>query len=150
MVHGLKKQGYMVAQAGNGEEGLQLMQSQMFNMVLSDIMMPVMDGLECAKRLREWEHQQGAKRTPQFICALSANTDAADIAKVSLSCAPLPYPVPLVLCMLVVARERSVSLVPVSTHACSLPSAHMHTRPERAAHLGCLPCRLGAMLALRL
>ena len=67
---------------GNGDEGLGLMQQRRFDLVLSDIMMPVMDGVECAKRLREWEAAQGPERERQFICALSANTDAADVAKV--------------------------------------------------------------------
>ena len=79
MVHGLKKKGYNVQQAGNGEEGLHLMRSRLFHMVLSDIMMPFMDGLECVKRLREWEKETG--RTPQYICALSANSAPVDVDK---------------------------------------------------------------------
>ena len=79
MVYGLKKKGYNVEQAGNGEEGLRLMQGRLFHMVLSDIMMPFMDGLECVKRLREWEKETA--RTPQYICALSANSAPVDIDK---------------------------------------------------------------------
>jgi signal transduction histidine kinase/CheY-like chemotaxis protein len=82
MVHGLKRQGYIVHQAGNGEEGLNLMKSRLYHMVLSDIMMPEMDGLECVRRLREWEKLiGGARPQSQYICALSANTSAADVAK---------------------------------------------------------------------
>uniref|UniRef100_A0A7S0I271 Uncharacterized protein n=1 Tax=Hanusia phi TaxID=3032 RepID=A0A7S0I271_9CRYP len=79
MVHGLKRKGYVVHQAGNGEEGLEQMQSRMFHMVLCDIMMPVMDGVECVKRLRAWESTQ--TRKSQYICALSANTDPSDVNK---------------------------------------------------------------------
>lgn len=81
MVHGLKKRGFVIHQAGNGAEGLEMMQKRTYNMVLSDIMMPVMDGLECTQRLRSWEAGQGAARPKQFVCALSANTGEIDVTK---------------------------------------------------------------------
>lgn len=95
MVHGLKKRGFIVHQAGNGAEGLEMMKSRLYDMVLSDIMMPVMDGLECAKRLRAWEAEQGAARPKQFVCALSANTGPADVEKVKAAgiCDFYPKPV---------------------------------------------------------
>lgn len=82
MVHGLKKRGYVVHQAGNGADGLEMMKARTFDMVLSDIMMPVMDGIECAKRLRAWEAQEGSARPKQFVCALSANSGPSDVEKV--------------------------------------------------------------------
>jgi len=73
MRRGLTKLGYQVEEASNGEEGLLKMQTRLYNMVLSDIMMPVMDGIECARRLRQWERETSRRR--QHICALSANID---------------------------------------------------------------------------
>jgi CheY-like chemotaxis protein len=55
MTRALEKKGYIVVQAPNGAEGLELLKKRRYNMVLCDIMMPVMDGLECMKRLRLWE-----------------------------------------------------------------------------------------------
>ena len=55
MTRGLEKKGFVVEQAANGAEGLEALKSRRFNMVLCDIMMPVMDGLECMKRFRLWE-----------------------------------------------------------------------------------------------
>jgi CheY-like chemotaxis protein len=55
MTRALEKKGYMVVQAPNGAEGLELLKKRRYNMVLCDIMMPVMDGLECMKRFRLWE-----------------------------------------------------------------------------------------------
>jgi len=82
MTKGLEKQGYTVVQAGNGVEGLEKLQEQRFNMVLCDIMMPVMDGVECTRRFRQWEKQQSSRSGgAQYICALSANTEASDVAK---------------------------------------------------------------------
>ena len=79
MLHGLRKLGYEVDEAGNGEEGFLKMQARLYNMVLSDIMMPVMDGFECARRLREWE--TASERPRQYICALSANFDETHLEK---------------------------------------------------------------------
>lgn len=48
----LKSAGYDVLTAGNGKEALQLLQENKVDIVVSDIHMPVMDGLELAKRVR--------------------------------------------------------------------------------------------------
>ena len=41
MGHGLRKKGFIVTEACNGEEGLNMMQAECYHMVLSDVMMPV-------------------------------------------------------------------------------------------------------------
>src|SRR5258708_3701645 len=43
---------YEVGQAGNGEEALQLFNDTSFDIVLSDLMMPKMDGFELLRRLK--------------------------------------------------------------------------------------------------
>ena len=40
----LKKRGYLVVMAANGEDGLNIIKSQRPNVVVSDIMMPKLDG----------------------------------------------------------------------------------------------------------
>ena len=49
----LSKQGYTVIEVGNGKEALELLSSDYFDLIISDIMMPVMDGYELVRRLRE-------------------------------------------------------------------------------------------------
>ena len=44
---------YEVAEAGDGEEALNLFKDQRFDIVLSDLMMPKMDGFELLRRLKE-------------------------------------------------------------------------------------------------
>jgi two-component system KDP operon response regulator KdpE len=51
---GLRAQGYEVRAASNGEEGLRLATLSMPDLVILDLMMPGMDGLEVCRRLRAW------------------------------------------------------------------------------------------------
>lgn len=57
--------------ASNGEEALQAMQRQHYDLVLMDCEMPVLDGFTATERLRAWEAQTGAPRTP--IIAVTAH-----------------------------------------------------------------------------
>lgn len=51
--HVLIKNGYDAVGAGNGREALDLMDNEYFDMIISDIMMPEMDGYELVRELRE-------------------------------------------------------------------------------------------------
>ena len=51
--HVLIKNGYDAVGAGNGQEALELLDGEYFDMIISDIMMPVMDGYELVRALRE-------------------------------------------------------------------------------------------------
>ena len=48
----LQKQGYEIAAASNGEQGLQKVKEENPDLILLDVMMPDMDGYEVARRLR--------------------------------------------------------------------------------------------------
>ncbi len=50
--HILKGQGYQTATARDGLEALRLLEEQRFNLVLMDINLPVLDGVETTKRIR--------------------------------------------------------------------------------------------------
>ena len=65
----LEPRGCIVTVANNGEEGLQLWRAGEFDQILMDMMMPVLDGLEATRRLRQEEG--GAVRIP--IIAMTAN-----------------------------------------------------------------------------
>ena len=43
---------YSVMEAGNGEEGLKLAIAGVPDIIICDVMMPVMDGMECCRRLK--------------------------------------------------------------------------------------------------
>lgn len=69
----LKKYNHDVTIANNGVEAIEKFREQKFDVVLMDIMMPVMDGLEATIKIREFEISNNIDtRTP--IIALTANT----------------------------------------------------------------------------
>lgn len=73
----LKKGGYRVTEALQGEEGLALFREGDFDLVLLDLLMPVMDGYEAARGMRAWEREQ--ERPPTPIVALTAQALKGDL-----------------------------------------------------------------------
>ena len=64
---------YIVTIAVNGLEGVQMFKNQKFDLILMDIMMPVMDGFEATKEIRKIENEDARLgHTP--IIAFTANT----------------------------------------------------------------------------
>ncbi len=51
--HVLIKNGYSVKEVSNGKEALEAMESDFFDLIISDIMMPIMDGYEFVRLLRD-------------------------------------------------------------------------------------------------
>jgi len=65
----LVHEGHSVDIVSNGLEAFDAVKFQKFDMVLMDLHMPVMDGIEASNRIREWE--DGGTRT--FIVALTGS-----------------------------------------------------------------------------
>jgi DNA-binding response OmpR family regulator len=51
---GLTEEGYSVSSALDGKKGLELIKTRKFDIVLLDLMIPEMDGLEVLKHMRSW------------------------------------------------------------------------------------------------
>ena len=51
--HVLAKNGYTVKGVGNGQEALDALEKDYYDLIMTDIMMPVMDGYELVRQLRE-------------------------------------------------------------------------------------------------
>ena len=61
--------------ANNGKEGLELIEQNDYDLVLMDIQMPIMDGIECTRKIRS-DMPKGKRRIP--IIALTANALKGD------------------------------------------------------------------------
>jgi len=70
LVKRLKRRGYDLVEANNGEEGLAMARSEAPDLILMDMAMPVMDGLEATAKLKE---DPDLARIP--IIALTAFSD---------------------------------------------------------------------------
>jgi len=73
----LSEKGYNYGTASNGIEAVEAVQSQLYDIVLMDLQMPVMDGFDATRKIREWE--AGEKHVP--IVALTAMLFENEIKK---------------------------------------------------------------------
>jgi signal transduction histidine kinase/CheY-like chemotaxis protein len=72
----LEKRGYLVDVANNGKEVVEKVYHQNYDLVLMDIQMPEMDGLEATLLIRSGEQESGCRKTP--IIALTAHAMKGD------------------------------------------------------------------------
>jgi CheY-like chemotaxis protein/HPt (histidine-containing phosphotransfer) domain-containing protein len=70
----LERWGHQVTVAGHGQIALEILQKKTFDLVLMDMMMPVMDGIEATQRIRSAE--QPGQHLP--IVAMTANAMLSD------------------------------------------------------------------------
>jgi two-component system alkaline phosphatase synthesis response regulator PhoP len=71
LAHNLQFEGFSTTNAYDGEEGLRLARTMQFDLILLDIMMPKLDGLEVCQRLRS----TGSRVPILFLTAKAADAD---------------------------------------------------------------------------
>jgi len=88
--------GYATETAEDGAQALRLWRVGGYGLLLVDCNMPVMDGYELSRRIREAEAQQGLKRTPIIACTANALRGEAENCLNAGMDGYLPKPVQLV------------------------------------------------------
>jgi len=83
LVRLLEKLGCVVDVAEVGSKAVHLFEHNQYRMVLMDCQMPEMDGYEAATRIRAYEREHGAQRTP--IVAISANSAPGEVERCRLA-----------------------------------------------------------------
>ncbi len=68
----LKKIGFMADTACNGQDALERLKEQKYDLILMDIMMPVLDGVNATKQIRKLEEDSKHRTT---IIAMTAVSD---------------------------------------------------------------------------
>ncbi|MSM40618.1 MAG: response regulator [Geobacter sp.] len=71
----LNKQGHSVTVAGDGQEALEAYAGGSFDMVLMDVQMPIMDGLQATRKIREMEGASGRRIPVIALTAYAARED---------------------------------------------------------------------------
>ena len=74
----LEKSGYQVKSASDGAQALEVLDREYIDLIISDIMMPVMDGLTATKEIRSIKRDDAAQIP---IIAMTANAFEEDAKK---------------------------------------------------------------------
>lgn len=88
----LEAEGYDVTRARNGQEALERLEQTKPALILLDLMMPVMDGWEFARRMRE--RYEAARRPPIIVLSADRNvsTKAPELGAVGFLAKPFELP----------------------------------------------------------
>jgi CheY-like chemotaxis protein len=71
----LTKEGYKVTTALNGMAACRRIEESDFDLIMSDIKMPDMDGIETVRKIREYLAQKGKKPIPEIFITAYAKED---------------------------------------------------------------------------
>ena len=75
----LREEHFDFEEAENGAIGVEKARESRFDLILMDIHMPMMDGYEAIRRIRQWEESHGLARTP--IIAFTGSAFDEDIQR---------------------------------------------------------------------
>ena len=77
LMRGFSRLGFDVDEAENGMQGLKLLKNRLYDLVLLDFLMPVMDGPDMTRMFREWENNNRPD-FHQYIVGISAHANGKD------------------------------------------------------------------------
>ena len=71
----LRKEGYGVSTAESGQEALEKIKNEKFNLIISDIRMPGLDGIDTLKLIREYLAVSNRDLIPELLITGYANEE---------------------------------------------------------------------------
>jgi CheY-like chemotaxis protein len=74
----LEKRGHRVVVAVNGREAVEALEQETYDLVLMDVQMPEVDGVEATEKIREMEKLTGSH---QLLVALTAHAMKGDVER---------------------------------------------------------------------
>ena len=108
----LRRMPYRIDEAENGEVAFQKATTERYDLILMDMHMPLVDGLEATRMIREWERLHEAPRTP--IVVLTASALEEDIRRALAAGADAHVSKPITKAMLLEALRK---IIPASDEA---------------------------------
>jgi PAS domain S-box-containing protein len=72
----LKGQNHRITTVENGQEAIDIVKQEKFDLVFMDVQMPVLDGYSATREIRRWERENGL--IPQIIVAFTAHAFETD------------------------------------------------------------------------
>jgi CheY-like chemotaxis protein len=106
----LKKTGYLLDDAENGAIAVAMVKAGNYALVLMDVQMPVMDGLEATRIIRAWEQEYALPRLPIF--ALTASAVEQDVRRAIDAGVDLHLSKPIKKAVLIAAIANVVAALP--------------------------------------
>jgi two-component system, cell cycle response regulator DivK len=81
----LQIQNYQISSVKNGEQVLKHLENESFDIILMDINMPIMDGMECAKKIRALDDKEKAQTPIIAITGNAKNYSMEDFKSVGIN-----------------------------------------------------------------
>jgi two-component system sensor histidine kinase/response regulator len=106
----LKKTGYLLDDAENGAIAVAMVKAGNYALVLMDVQMPVVDGLEATRIIRAWEQEHALPRLPIF--ALTASAVEQDVRRAIDAGVDLHLSKPIKKAVLIAAIANAVAALP--------------------------------------
>ncbi|MFA6216255.1 MAG: response regulator [Candidatus Omnitrophota bacterium] len=76
----LQKQGFIAEVAESGEDALDVIKKDDFDLIITDVRMPGMDGVEMIKKIREYRKHAGKPAVPEIMITGYADIDKYEAA----------------------------------------------------------------------
>jgi len=108
-----------VDEAENGEIGVNKFIGGSYDLVLIDVHMPIMDGIEATRRIREWEERRGARRV--CVIALTASAFDDEILEMRAAGADLELRKPINKIALAEAIQAAIAMRSEGTRTTRIP-----------------------------